>query len=308
MQVIHPATHGDKLVALSSNNNLPARDRTRVDLAIQRYGEWIKILREAQGEGDALLAIFVDALNSYKRFIDLELIYDADDSFLYRQNGQLKLSNSVLEEFLPYLFDARLVPGFNRLGNIVCGPHSSFAGLSFGSPFLGLGAPGGVFLKTKDQDFSVAKTHRMTITDDPDGGSVFSKKFYVSHFATEIKTNLDKTMFQEASQTSNELKRAVPGSRYVLLCEYLDMTPITTKLTSIDEVIVLRKAKRLASNIRSDFSTSEGRRRGRDAYVRFLDSSPLHLTSFKRFIAHINECFPETEDDTIDTVLGRGYF
>ncbi|MCA8024010.1 Bpu10I family restriction endonuclease [Burkholderia cepacia] len=201
-----------------------------------------------------------------------------------------------------------LVNAGNRLGNIVCGPHSSFAGLSFGSPFLGLGAPGGVFLKTKDQDFSVAKTHRMTITDDPDGGSVFSKKFYVSHFATEIKTNLDKTMFQEASQTSNELKRAVPGSRYVLLCEYLDMTPITTKLTSIDEVIVLRKAKRLASNIRSDFSTSEGRRRGRDAYVRFLDSSPLHLTSFKRFIAHINECFPETEDDTIDTVLGRGYF
>jgi len=308
MQVTHPSTHGDKLRALSANNNLPSRDKDRIESALERYYEWIEVLKGALGEGDELLRIFVDSLNSYKRFIDLNLIYDAEDSFLYRQNGQLKLSNSVLEEFLPYLFDARLVPGFERLGNIVCGPHSSFAGLSFGSPFLGIGASGGVFLKTKDQDFSVAKIHHMTITDDSVGGSAFSKRFYVSHFATEIKTNLDKTMFQEASQTSNELKRAVPGSRYVLLCEYLDMTPITTKLTSIDEVVVLRKAKRLASNIRAEFSTSEGRRRGRDAYVRFLDASPLHFESFKRFVSHINECFPETEDDTLDTVLGRGYF
>jgi hypothetical protein len=307
MQVTHPATHGDKLVALRTNGGLPQADRARLEEAVERYKAWVVTLRTVQGEGDALLASLVDALNDYKRYIELDLIFDAEESFLYRQNGQLKLSNSVLEEFLPYLFDARLVPGFNRVTNVVCGPQASFAGLSFGSPFLALDA-GGVFLKRKDQDFVVAKTHNIRISDEPDTGTAFTSRFCVSHFATEIKTNLDKTMFQEASQSANELKRAVPGSRCILLCEFLDMTPITTKLTSIDEVIVLRKAKRLASNVRDNFRTAAGRRQHRETYARFLQNNPLHLTSFQRFIYHLNECFPEQEDDTLDVVLGRGYF
>lgn len=307
MQVTHPATHGDKLKALRANGGLPPADQARVEEAIKRYDAWVAKLRAAQGEGDGLLSSLVNALNEYKRYIELDLIFDAEGSFLYRQNGQLKLANSVLEEFLPYLFDVRIVPGFNRLKNVVCGPQASFSGMSFGSPFLALDA-GGVFLKRKDQDFVVAKTHYITISDEPGSGRVYSSRFCVSHFATEIKTNLDKTMFQEAAQSANELKRAVPGARCVLLCEYLDMTPITTKLTSIDEVIVLRKAKRLASNVRDAFRTSEGRRQARAAYVRFLDDNPLHLSSFQRFIHHLNECFPEKEDDTLDVVLGRGYF
>ncbi|APT55859.1 restriction endonuclease [Roseomonas gilardii] len=307
MQVTHPATHGDKLRALSSNGGLPESDQARVREAVGRYQDWVRTLRTAQGDGDALLEVLISALNEYKRYIDLELIYDSDENFLYRQNGQLKLSNSILEEFLPYLFDVRLVPGFDRVKNVVCGPQASFAGLSFGSPFLAL-ETGGVFLKMKDQDFAVAKTHSITISDEPSSGKGFTSKFYVSHFATEIKTNLDKTMFQEASQSANELKRAVPGARCILLCEYLDMTPITTKLTSIDEVIVLRKAKRLASNVRDQFRTATGRQKARNSYEKFLDNNPLHLSSFQRFIHHLNECFPEKEDDTLDVVLGRGYF
>jgi hypothetical protein len=254
MEVLRAPAHGDKLKALLVNNKLPAPDRKRVEAAVAKYEGWVQRLREAKGNPAALLATRVDALNDYKRYIELELIFDAADDFLYRQKGQLKLDNTVLEEFLPYLFDVRLVPGLARIANLNCGSQSSFAGLSFASPFLPLDA-GGVFMKLKDQDFAVSKSHRITITDDPANGNPFESKFYVSHFATEIKTNLDKTMFQEASATAAELKRSVPGARYILLCEFLDMTPITTKLTSIDEVIVLRKAKRLASNIRAEFST-----------------------------------------------------
>jgi hypothetical protein len=249
----------------------------------------------------------VEALNDYKLYIELELIFNATDDFLYRQKGQLKLDNTVIEEFLPYLFDIRLVPGLARIANLNCGSQSSFAGLSFASPFLPLDA-GGAFMKLKDQDFAVSKSHRITITDDPANGNPFETKFYVSHFATEIKTNLDKTMFQEASATAAELKRSVPGSRYILLCEFLDMTPITTKLTSIDEVIVLRKAKRLASNVRAEFSTVAGRQRARPSYESFIKRFPLQRECFERFISHLNECFPEREEDAEDVVLGRGYF
>ncbi len=307
MHVEHPRTHGYKLRALINNSNLPQVDRPRVHAAIERYDEWRSRLKGPGLTGHEYLRELVRALNEYKNYIDLELIFDSQENFLYRQNGQTKLSNSILEEFLPYLFDVRLVPGFQRLEDVICGPQSSFSGLTFDSPFLPLSS-GGVQLKTKDHDFSVAKVHRMTISNEPENGATFSTRFSVSHFATEIKTNLDKTMFQEAAQTANELKRAVPGARYVLLCEYLDMTPITTKLTSIDEVIVLRRTKRLASNVRSNFSTAQGRQRARQAYKNFLYDNPLHLGCFERFLHHLNECFPEEGEDDADTVLTRGYF
>lgn len=307
MEVVRTAAHGDKLKALRLNNKLPASDKQRVEDAITRYGQWLGEMKSVKGSSVDVLSSLVGALNSYKRYIEVDLIFDASDDFLYRQKGQLKLDNTILEEFLPYLFDERLIPGLKRIKNITCGPQASFAGLSFASPFLGL-SEGGVYLKLKDQDFSVAKSHHISISDDPKNSKPFEAKFYVSHFASEIKTNLDKTMFQEASQTAAELKRAVPGSTYILLCEYLDMTPITTKLTSIDEVIVLRKAKRLSSNVRSEFSTVKGRRNAKKAYEQFLDKNPIEIDCVNRFIWHLNECFPEKEEDAEDVVLGRGYF
>jgi hypothetical protein len=307
MEVVRTPAHGDKLKALLGNEKLPPSDKQRVETAVARYEKWIAELKAAKGDATALLKALVESLNSYKRYIELELIFDAAEDFLYRQKGQLKLDNTILEEFLPYLFDTRLVPGLGRLENLSCGPQASFAGLSFASPFLALKA-GGVFLKLKDQDFSVSKSHFITIEDSPNDADAFKAKFSVSHFASEIKTNLDKTMLQEASQTASELKRAVPGSRYILLCEFLDMTPITTKLTSIDEVIVLRKAKRLASNVRAEFSTAQGRQRHRDVYEQHLVKNPLHLTCFERFLFHLNDCFPEKEEDAEDVVLDRGFF
>lgn len=307
MEVFGAPAHGDKLKALLENNKLPAGDLERVKAAIARYEAWIQQLREVKGTPAQILTSLVDALNQYKKFLELDLIFDSKDDFLYRQKGQLKLDNTVLEEFLPYLFDDRLVPGLKRIRNLSCGSQSSFAGLSFGSPFLQLGS-GGVFMKLKDQDFAVSKSHHMRITDDPADGGPFETKFYVSHFATEIKTNLDKTMFQEASATAAELKRSVPGSKYILLCEFLDMTPITTKLTAIDEVIVLRKAKRLPSNVRAEFATAAGRQKARKEYEAFLAKYPLRLECFERFVWHLNECFPEKEEDAEDVVLGRGYF
>ncbi|EIT9258180.1 Bpu10I family restriction endonuclease [Salmonella enterica subsp. salamae] len=307
MKVEKIKAHGSKLEALLTNSKLPKEDLQSVSSAIEYYNEWINKLKNCDKEGDDLLLFMVDSLNVYKNFIDIELIFQSKGDFLYRQNGQLKLSNSILEEFLPYLFDERLIPGFANIKNAVCGPQSSFSGLSFGSPLLKLNQ-GGVFLKKKDQDFSVAKKHTITIKDNPTSDEIFSANFCVSHFATEIKTNLDKTMFQEASQTANELKSAVPGARYLLLCEYLDMTPITTKLTSIDEVIVLRKAKRLPSNIRKDFSNVEGRNNYLDHYKGFLQDHPLSIDSFRRFIHHLNDCFPVDNSESDDTVINRGYF
>jgi hypothetical protein len=86
------------------------------------------------------------------------------------------------------------------------------------------------------------------------------------------------------------------------------MTPINTKLTAMDEVIVLRKSKRLGSNVRANFSTHEGRLGSRAMYERVLDESPLSVDGFQRFVWHLNECFPTEEHDAEDVILHRGYF
>src|SRR5258707_5790168 len=53
----------------------------------------------------------------------------------------------------------------------------------------------------------------------------------------------DKTMFQEACATAHDTKSAVAGAKYYLLCEWLDMTPVSTAPTDID-----RKSTRLNSS------------------------------------------------------------
>ena len=306
-QVVQSRAHGDKLRALLKNAKLPATDRPRVEAQIRAYDTWVDAMDNLTGDGGEFLQGLVDSLNSYKRSVEFDLIFLSDEDFLYRQKGQTKLDSSILEEFFPRLFDVRLVPGLAHQKGLDCGPRTSFAGLSFESPFLNLSG-GGVKIKAKDQDFSVTRQHRLKISTPSDPQDIFKQDFHVSYFATEIKTNLDKTMFQEAVTTAGELKRVSPGSRYILLCEWLDMTPVNTKLTAMDEVIVLRRTKRLTSNRRSTFSTARGRTEARDWYREFLDLHPLSFEGFQRLVWHLNECFPVVGYDAEDNVLERGYF
>ena len=299
--------HGDKLTALLDNAKLPLSDKPKVEHQLLIYSKWIDAMNAFKFEGDELLVALVNSLNQYKNSVELDLIFDSDDDFLYRQKGQLKLDNTILEEFLPRLFDARLIPGFTRLKGLECGPKASFAGLSFDSPVLPLSS-GGAYLKKKDQDFSVTRRHKVKIERDGEINDFFSEEFHVSYFATEIKTNLDKTMFQEAAATASELKKATTGSRYILLCEWLDMTPISTKLTAIDEVIILRRAKRIGSGIRANFSSVEGRKAHREWFKEFLNKHPLSIDGFRRFVFHLNECFPTSDSEGEDYVLERGFF
>lgn len=306
---IHNTSHGSKLLALLDNKKLPMSDKSKVCAAIEFYKQWLHDLSSLKSE--YLLIDMVKKLNEYKNYIDIELIFKSENDFLYRQNGQLKLSNSILEEFLPFLFDPRLIPGLKNFKNLRSGSISSFSGLSFGPVYLPTSQK--VSLKVKDQDFSVAQKHRIQIcsvdeNDKSATNNLFSSDFYISYFAAEIKTNLDKTMFQEASQTAAELKTSIPSSKYILACEFLDMTPISTKLTAIDEVIILRKTKRIPSYKRSDFSTYSGRQSALNLYQDFIEQNPLSVDGFERILIHLRQVFPEQNNESIDAILNRGYF
>lgn len=66
---------------------------------------------------------------------------------------------------------------------------------------------------------------------------------HLGYVCAECKTNLDKTMFQKAVATSRDLKIALPSSLYFLVCEFLDMTPVSITSSHIDDVLIVRKTK-----------------------------------------------------------------
>lgn len=299
-----PTPHLAKLNALLENRRLPDSDKLRVEEALDRYNDWIAELKSVKPGRKGSVQKLVEATNRYKLFIELDLIFDSPNDFLYRQKGQLKLDNTILEEFLPQLMLRGLsLPG----GAFEFGPRKTFSGLSFTSGIASSGAGGQPSLRTKDQDFVLGKRLYMMTSFDRDFENAERLETHLGYVCAECKTNLDKTMFQEAVATSRDLKIAVPSSLYFLVCEYLDMTPVSTTATHIDDVLIVRKAKRMSSNVRQEYRTAEDRKAHRDEYVAFLEGAKYHADVFQRMIDKIQAMVDDT-DPTADNVLMRGYF
>ena len=275
---------------------------------MKRYESWresLERLTETQ-LGDQLLSSLVHEFNAYKLFVELEIVFDSEDDFLYRQKGQLKLDNSIIEEFLPELVNKKLIP---EIGDVplVVGPTNTFSSVYFSATLENRTKGGGLNIRTKDQDFAIARPIYVKSSFDQHFRESEDKQTHLGFVVAECKTNLDKTMFQEATATAHDVKTSIPGAKYFLLCEWLDMTPVSSAPTDIDEVIILRRAKRISSNRRSAFSTYEGRMRSRDWYEHTLKSNPISEEMVRRFIEHIRTMVSNQivlEDD----VLSKGYF
>lgn len=302
----YPTPHGDKLRALLQNKKLPSRDRPAVRKVKKMYDAWIAEMEGFKHSDDRLVDAMVASLNRYKTYVDLDMVFDSRSDFLYRQKGQLKLDNTIIEEFMPWLvgrvFSDRLAGH-----DVTLGPANCFSQVRFDTDLLDVKNGGGMVIRSKDQDFAITRPLFLRASHRADFGEFHEARTCLAYVAAEIKTNLDKTMFQEANATAYDLKLAVPNSRYFLLCEWLDMTPISTVATSIEEVIVLRKAKRLPANIRNRFSTLAGRTATRDAFELHLSENPFSSEAFNRFLSHVRRILTSGDEDE-DAVLRRGWF
>ncbi|WP_287279473.1 MULTISPECIES: hypothetical protein [unclassified Okeania] len=98
-----PQLHYSKLIACLNNPCLPDADRDGLEEAIRKYHQWRHELELVESGQIDTVEKLVAATNKYKSFIELDLIFDSSENFLYRQKGQLKLDNTILEEFLPQL-------------------------------------------------------------------------------------------------------------------------------------------------------------------------------------------------------------
>ena len=296
--------HGDKLKKLLVNPRLPQVDRPRVQIALDRYQDWIRALNGVEpGSPDAVHRL-VDITNRYRTTVELGLIFDSPADFLYRQKGQLKLDNTVLEEFLPQLCARTLqLPDFE----IEMGPRKTFAGLYFGSSLVDSGSAGLPQIRKKDQDFILGRRLHFMLSFDAAFGEVQRFSSCLGYVCAECKTNLDKTMFQEAVATSRDLKVALPSSLYFLVCEYLDMTPMSISSTHIDDVLILRKKRRPDSSVRQQYKSAAARREHREAYAASLEASPWSAAVFERMIRRIQMGLDD-KAPAADQVLDRGHF
>lgn len=300
-----PKPHGEKLAALLNNDKLPTTEKLRVEHAIEHYNQWLETLKSISGDLKVMPEM-VSHLTSYKRYIDVELIFDSDTDFLYRQKGQLKLDNSIIEEFIPILVTTVFADSLKDK-ELSFGPTQCFSSLRFESSLKTSPPGGGMSIRSKDQDFAISRKIFLKASHNRDFNHSISREANIAYVAAECKTNLDKTMFQEGAATALDVKLSVPGAKYFLLCEWLDMSPISSSLTAIDEILILRKAKRLSSNIRSAFSTAQGRNKNRVLFVNHLDDNPFAPAVFMRFLSEIEKMIGKDELDEKD-VLSRGYF
>lgn len=302
-----PTPHKSKLQELVHNRKLPESDVAAVTRALSAYEHWIASMKAVKSTGDEKVFELVRLLNDYRRGVELDLIWDSTDDFLFRQRGQLKIDNSIIEEFLPWLVDSEIISELESR-DVFAGPAGAFAAASFATTLTSSVADIGLRIRKKDQDFTLSRQAFLKASFDPTfpPSAVSNTAVWLAYVAAECKTNLDKTMFQEASATSHDLKVAIPGSRYYLICDYLDMTPISTAGTDIDEVLILR-GKRLSSNKRSAYAVASNRRRLRDEYVDYLDQNPTRADVVLRFVNHLRSLFNHSDPDENDAVA-KGYF
>ena len=197
----------------------------------------------------------VGLLNDYKNYLEVELIAGRGSAFIKRQKGQLKLDNSVLEEFFIHVIDSSILHGL-PVYDLEVGPHTAFMSLSFVPPSINdLSGKPRVVIKHKNQDFALGKTihYRFSPSANFETDSTTSGSFCLAVLAAEIKVNYDKTMFQECAGTAARLKQGCPIAKYYALVEYLDMEPEDCRLTEIDNVFLLRKTKRLPYGKRGNY-------------------------------------------------------
>lgn len=303
--------HGEKIFSALYNEKLPSIDIDRLKIALQKYDDWIFKLNTVNGSNlDELIDKLVRLLNDYKMFIDIDLIFDSSEDFLYRQKGQLKLDNTVMEEFLPiYIKRCLQFSGYDLNGLNIGSQISTYSSMYFRSSISSPENGGGMSIKVKDQDFSMSRTVyiQSSYSSNFEEDNTISLTTHLGYVLAEIKTNLDKTMFQEGSATAHDVKQAVTGSKYYLLCDFLDMTPISTSTTDIDEILITRKGKRISSNIRSKFNTHKGRQENRSFYVKYLSDHPYSKDVLKRFLGHIMSLL-DNETLVESNVLDVGYF
>ena len=292
------APHKDKLTA-AINNPKCRQDIPLLNEALTHYKTWSSRLTALHSSGKDWVLEATGLLNEYKDFLEVDLIAAKGSDLLKRQKGQLKLDNSILEEFLIHLVNPHVLAGLPSF-DLETGPHTAFMTFAFRPVSIGsLVNKPEIVLKSKDQDFTIGKTLHYRFSPDAAFPELTTAEgeLFLSVLSAEVKVNYDKTMFQECCGTAARLKQGCPSAKYFVLAEFLDMEPEDSRLTDIDNVFLLRHAKRLPSNKRALLQEVRGQHR----------NHPIDGEVVYRFVQEMENYLEAVWHDP-DAALARGSF
>jgi hypothetical protein len=204
----------------------------------QKYIYWQNRNNELNSEIKDELLERVSILNDYKNFID-EL---TNEKHYFKM--QDKMSSSIMEEFLFYLFkDIPYIKSSMAEGLVFLGSANAYTDLSFAPKNLKdyLTYPN-VFINYKNQDFTISKLIKCTFECN---GEKEYKEIIVPAVAIECKTFIPSTMLGQSIYEAQLLKQGNPYSLYIVVAEQNALSDdVNLKNIPIDEIFILRKQKR----------------------------------------------------------------
>ena len=212
--------HKEKLLAAIANPKC-SDDVAILRQAEQAYLKWIEAMQALTSTGKQKVEDLTRLLNQYKDYLEVEVIARQGSAFLRRQKGQLKLDNSIMEEFLIHLIEPSIISGLPAF-DLEVGPQTAFMSMSFLPANISrLDQKPEVVLKLKDQDFAIGTTIHYKFSPDSDFAApkTTQGRLYLAVVTAECKVNFDKTMFQECAGTASRLKQGCPLSKYYVLVE-----------------------------------------------------------------------------------------
>src|SRR5690606_12720525 len=120
--------HRDKLLAAIKNPKAKA-DKPLLEEAFKQYEGWSDKLTKLTSKGDKRVEEMTSLLNEYKDFLEVDLIAKKGSPFIKRQKGQMKLDNSIIEEFLIHLVCDDILEGLPK--GIETGSQTAFMSFTF---------------------------------------------------------------------------------------------------------------------------------------------------------------------------------
>lgn len=216
-----------------------------IDEIVLKYNEW-KLKSEAlNSEIDNDLKEKVRILNDYKSFIE-----NINQKHFKLQD---KVSSSVIEEFLYYLFKDLPEIKSNLENELICmGMAGAYMDLSFAPKnFLDFIKNPGVYINKKNQDFTISKIVKCKFTTNNQDELA---EFVVPAVAIECKTFIPSTMLGQSDYEAQKIKQGNPYSLYIIVAEQNALSDnVMLKNSKIDEIFILRKQKRnSAKNLITD--------------------------------------------------------
>jgi len=209
----------------------------RLSGVIQAYQDWVRE-NEVCGYTPEIIQARVEALNRYKSAVEGAPF-----------SAQSKFHPSVLEEFLYYLFRDLLremnqkAQAVEVVQSIDIGGIRAYSNLYFAPEnFQAFLRSPSMRVNEKDQDFAIYR--QVQIQADGE-----RRTLYVPVVSIECKTYIDKTMLEGSIATAEKIKMGNPYCLFVVVTEWYDVSyEVDPKYSRIDQIYVLRQAKRRAEN------------------------------------------------------------